>query len=68
VLLPYQNGRLAMTIVLPDGPLSNLWPLPSPGLLTVGATRPVDQSLPRFQVRSAFDLVSPLQGREMLRR
>jgi serpin B len=65
VLLPYRGGSLAMAVVLPDGPLGELagrlddlggfGGLLS-GLLSAGAERQVDLSLPRFRVNSGFML------------
>jgi serpin B len=65
VLLPYRGGSLAMAVVLPDGPLGELsgrlddlggvGGLLS-GLLSAGAERQVDLSLPRFRINSGFML------------
>jgi serpin B len=65
VLLPYRGGSLAMAVVLPDGPLGELagrlgdlggfGGLLS-GLLSAGAERQVDLSLPRFRVNSGYML------------
>jgi serine protease inhibitor len=65
VLLPYQGGRLAMAVVLPDGPLSTLRPAIAAGGLSgllAGTSRyQVTLSLPRFRVEAAFDLVPVLR-------
>jgi serpin B len=65
VVLPYQGGRLAMTVVLPDGPLAALRPaIAAGGLrgLQAGTSRyQVTLSLPRFRVEAAFDLVPVLR-------
>jgi len=65
VLLPYKGGRLAMTIVLPDGPLATLRPrLAGRGLHGVmrGATRhQVALSMPRFRLEAKFGLVPALR-------
>jgi serpin B len=64
VLLPYRGGRLAMTIMLPDGP-----PGPPPadlaarlGALTRrGTSRRVRLALPRFRQEGEFGLIPALQ-------
>jgi serpin B len=65
VLLPYQGGRLAMAVVLPDGPLTTLHPAIAAGGLRgvlAGTSRyQVTLSLPRFRVEAAFDLVPVLK-------
>ncbi len=65
VLLPYADGRLAMAVVLPDGPLAGLGPMiAAEGLrgLLAGATRhQVTLSLPRFRLEAEFDLVPALR-------
>ena len=71
VLLPYRGGSLAMTAVLPDGPLSEftaglagtagLGGLMS-GLLSGGTECQVDLSLPRFRVDAGFMLKDTLQA------
>jgi len=65
VLLPYRGSRLAMAVVLPDGPLTVLRPkITAGGLrgLLAGMTRyQVTLSLPRFRLETAFDLVPALQ-------
>jgi serpin B len=65
VLLPYADARLAMAVVLPDGPLAALRPvIAADGLrgLLAGATRhQVTLSLPRFRLEAQFDLIPALQ-------
>jgi serpin B len=65
VLLPYQGGRLAMAVVLPDGALTTLRPsIAAGGLhgLLAGTSRyQVTLSLPRFRVEAAFELVPVLR-------
>ena len=65
VVLPYRGGRLAMAVVLPDGPLAALRPAITAGGmrgLLAGASRyQVTLSLPRFRVEAAFDLVPVLR-------
>ena len=65
VLLPYADARLAMAIVLPDGPLAALRPMiTADGLrgLLAGATRhQVTLSLPRFRLEAQFDLIPALR-------
>jgi serpin B len=65
VLLPYRGNRLAMAVVLPDGPLANLLPVIAAGglrgLLTGTARRKVTLSLPRFRLESEFNLVPVLR-------
>ena len=64
VLLPYQGSRLAMAIVLPDGPLPALAPRLAGGLgpLLAGATRQsVALSLPKFRQRAGFGLIPVLR-------
>ncbi len=58
VELPYAGGRLAMVIVLPDGPDGSLPPLA--GLLGGLAPRQVSLALPRFRVTSGFALAPVL--------
>jgi len=64
VLLPYRGGRLAMTIMLPDGPSD---PPPADlaarlGALTRGdARRRVMLALPRFRQEGEFGLIPALQ-------
>jgi serpin B len=65
VVLPYRGGRLAMAVVLPDGPATALRPaIAADGLrgLLAGVSRhQVTLSLPKFRVESAFDLVPVLR-------
>ena len=64
VLLPYQASRLAMAIVLPDGPLRTLAPRLAGGLgpLLRGAARQsVALSLPKFRQRAGFGLIPVLR-------
>jgi serpin B len=71
VLLPYRDTSLAMAVVLPDGPLSDLRPkLAATGLagLLAGASRHrVTLALPRFRLKARFDLGQAL-GRLGVRR
>jgi serpin B len=71
VLLPYRGGSLAMAVVLPDGPLSEFAaPFDSAGglgallagLLSDGAERLIDLSLPRFRVYAGFMLKDTLEA------
>jgi serpin B len=71
VLLPYRGGSLAMAVVLPDGPLSDLTGRLDDlggvgglltGLLSDGAEHQVDLSLPRFRVDAGFMLKDTLQA------
>jgi serpin B len=65
VLLPYQGGRLAMAVVLPDGPLPALTPrLAGRGvgdLLQEAARQRVRLALPKFRQRAAFGLIPALR-------
>jgi serpin B len=65
VLLPYAGGRLAMAVVLPDGPLAGLrGRLAGGGLrdLLAGAARhQVTLSLPRFRQEAGFSLIPVLR-------
>jgi serpin B len=64
VLLPYQASRLAMAVVLPDGPLSALAPRLARGLgpLLEGAARQsVALALPKFRQRASFGLIPVLR-------
>jgi serpin B len=65
VLLPYVDGRLAMAVVLPDGPLDALRPVIAAGglggLLAGAARHQVTLSMPRFRLEADFDLVPVLQ-------
>jgi serpin B len=64
-LLPYLGGRLAMAIVLPDGPLASLRPAIAAGglraLLAEPERRKVTLSLPRFRVESSLNLAPVLR-------
>jgi serpin B len=64
-LLPYLGGRLAMALVLPDGPLASLRPrIAADGLRTLLAEperRKVTLSLPRFRVESSLSLAPVLR-------
>jgi len=71
VLLPYRGASLAMALVLPDGPLteftSELAAFGGLGglmseMLSGGAERQVDLSLPRFRVDASFMLADTLQA------
>lgn len=71
VLLPYRGGSLAMAVVLPDGPLTELTGRLDglggiggllAGLLSDGAGHEVDLSLPRFRVSAGFMLADTLQA------
>jgi serine protease inhibitor len=65
VVLPYQAGRLAMAVVLPDGPLSALTPRLAGrgvgGLLQEAARQRVALALPKFRQRASFGLVPALR-------
>ena len=65
VVLPYQGGRLAMAVVLPDGPMATLRPAIAAGglrgVLADTSRYQVTLSLPRFRVEAAFDLVPMLR-------
>ena len=64
VLLPYQASRLAMAIVLPDGPLPTLAPRLAGGLgplLAGAAQQSVALSLPKFRQRAGFGLIPVLR-------
>jgi serpin B len=65
VLLPYAAGRLAMAVVLPDGPLAALTPRLAGrgvgGLLQEAARQRVALALPKFRQRSAFGLIPALR-------
>ncbi len=64
VLLPYQASRLAMAVVLPDGPLPALAPRLTRGLgpLLEGAARQsVALALPKFRQRASFGLIPVLR-------
>jgi len=66
VLLPYCDTSLAMAVLLPDGPLSELRPKLAgaglAGLLAGAARHEVDLALPRFRLTAGFGLV-PALGR-----
>jgi serpin B len=65
VLLPYKAGRLAMAVVLPDGPLAALTPRLAGrgvgGLLEEASRQRVTLALPKFRQRAAFGLVPALR-------
>jgi serpin B len=65
VLLPYRDTSLAMAVLLPDGPLSELRPkVAAAGLggLLAGASRHrVTLALPRFRLEARFDLIPALE-------
>lgn len=64
VVLPYRGGGLAMTIVLPDGPLGTLPPgLPGDlaDLTGQASRRPVTLTLPKFRQEGEFALIPVLQ-------
>jgi serpin B len=71
VLLPYAGARLAMAVVLPDGPLAGAGTLAGAGgglaggglrAMLAGATRhQVTLSLPRFRLESSFSLIPALR-------
>jgi serpin B len=65
VLLPYRGSRLAMAVVLPDGPLPALRPKIAAGglrgLVAGMARHQVTLFLPRFRLETAFDLVPVLR-------
>jgi serpin B len=65
VVLPYQAGRLAMAVVLPDGPLPALTPRLAGrgvgGLLQEAARQRVALALPKFRQRASFGLVPALR-------
>ena len=71
VLLPYQDGPLAMAVVLPDSPLSDFTGGLAAaggvgalldGLLSSGSEVLVDLSLPRFRAEASFQLKDTLQA------
>ena len=64
VVLPYQGGRLAMTIVLPDGPPGALTAglaAGLPGIARRASRRRVRLTLPRFRQESEVGLIPALQ-------
>lgn len=65
--LPYAGGQLAMTVVLPDGPLAELEQALDERLLAavLQAPKPTEHvvvRLPRFRFRLTADLTAPLSG------
>jgi serpin B len=65
VVLPYRGGRLAMGVVLPDGPLETLRPVVAAGglhgLLAGTSRYRVTLAMPRFRLEAAVDLVPALR-------
>jgi serpin B len=65
VLLPYRDLRLAMAVVLPDGPLAALRPRVAAaglsGLLAGAARHQVTLALPRFRLEATFNLIPALR-------
>jgi serpin B len=65
VLLPYRGNRLALAVVLPDGPLTDLAPELDGrgvgGLLAEVARTRVALALPRFRQHAAFGLIPALR-------
>ena len=65
VVLPYRGGRLAMAVVLPDGPPATLRRAIAagglPGLLAGASRHEVTLSMPRFRLEAAFDLIPVLR-------
>jgi serpin B len=65
VLLPYANARLAMAVVLPDGPLAGLSGRLAGsglrGLLAGPARHQVTLSMPKFRQEAKFSLIPVLQ-------
>jgi len=65
VVLPYRGGRLAMAVVLPDGPPATLRRAIAagglPGLLAGTSRHEVTLSMPRFRLEAAFDLIPVLK-------
>jgi serpin B len=65
VLLPYRASRLAMGVVLPDGPLSSLAARLAGrglrGLLEGAARRRVALSMPKFRQQARFGLIPVLR-------
>lgn len=69
VVLPYQGGRLAMTVLLPDGQPGQLGPCQDriaaaglAGLLAGAQPQRVRLALPRFRQQGGYDLVPVLRG------
>ena len=65
VMLPYRGGRLAMAVVLPDGPPATLRGAIAagglPGLLAGAPRHEVTLSMPRFRLEAGFDLIPVLR-------
>jgi serpin B len=61
VLLPYRASRLAMVVVLPDGPLDSLGARPLHELTDGASTHRVTLSLPRFRVEADTNLTPVLR-------
>jgi serpin B len=65
VVLPYRGGRLAMAVVLPDGPPTTLRRAIAagglPGLLAGTSRHEVTLSMPRFRLEAGFDLIPVLK-------
>jgi serine protease inhibitor len=61
VLLPYRASRLAMAVVLPDGPLDSLGPRTLRELTDGASTHQVTLSLPRFRVEADTSLAPVLR-------
>ena len=65
VLLPYADARLAMAIVLPDGPPATLRPMIAAdglrGLLADATRHQVTLSLPKFRLEAQFDLIPAMR-------
>jgi len=66
VLLPYAGGKLAMAVVLPDGPIGPLREQIAAaglrGLLRGARQTRVRLGLPRFRVTAQFELANVLRG------
>lgn len=64
-VLPYRGGRLAMAVVLPDGPPATLRRAIAagglPGLLAGASRHEVTLSMPRFRLEAGFDLIPVLR-------
>jgi serpin B len=65
VLLPYANARLAMAVVLPDGPVAGLGGRLAEGglrgLLAGAARHQVTLAMPRFRLEASFELIPVLR-------
>jgi serpin B len=65
VLLPYQDSRLGLAVVRPDGPLASLLPLLAAGglrgLLAGAARHEVTLAMPKFRLQTALDLIPALR-------